>query len=78
MIDKNLPEPDIKECVYCGRKTGKLKGQLLHWPNEDCTKSQITLINETKIEPFSMWIYECQYCRGVKTKKLKKGSNNGK
>jgi hypothetical protein len=70
MINKDLPEPTIKECVYCYRKNGNLKGTLIHWPNKDCTKKEIKVLSSNiKIEPFSMWIYTCQWCRGIETKK---------
>ena len=68
MIEKKLPEPDVKECATCYRKGTKMKGELLHWPSENAT-APVTIPSGMKIEPFSIWLYECQWCRGVETKR---------
>ena len=73
MIDKNLPEPqpEYRTCCTCSKNT-RLTGTLIHWPNENCTKSEVTLINGHKIESFSMWIYKCAWCKAIDTKRKKK------
>lgn len=73
MIDLNLPEPPIdkRECVNCHKRKG-LKGKLIHWPSADCNKEVVKLWIGTYVETFSIWLYKCQYCRAVETKRVKK------
>jgi len=73
MIDKNLPEPpeNTRSCVYCF-KHKRLKGVLIHWPSEDCTKDEITTLSGLKCGSFSMWSYTCAWCRGIETKRKKR------
>lgn len=71
MINFSLPEPPINErqCVICGKKKF-LKGQLVHWPSDYyIDKNKVTLLNNMTIEPFSIWLYTCKWCRGIHTKK---------
>lgn len=71
MINKNLPEPEVKECCNCFRMgpEAHLIGLLVHWPDEDCTKEEVTLSNGQKVTPFSLWLYECRWCRSAFTRK---------
>lgn len=71
-IEINLPEPpvDFRSCAYCGKTKG-LKGNLIHWPSSDCKKSNIN-VNGILIEPFSIWVYKCMWCRAIETKKKAK------
>jgi hypothetical protein len=78
MIDLNLPDPPHKTCVYCG-KTRYLKGKLIHWPSEEYVDEKIyTMLDGTQIEPFSLWIYTCAWCRGIITKREKQKRKNAK
>lgn len=74
MIDLTLPEPEPenRECYLCFRKGSNLKGTLIHWPSPDYAKDMVTMIDGMKIEPFSLWFYACQWCRGVETKRSKR------
>lgn len=74
MIDKNMPEPDVKECHKCFRRN-RLKGKLIHWPSEKCDKDIVKtpgFLGSKGIETFSVWIYTCAWCRGVETKRQKR------
>lgn len=80
MIDHYLPEPSIeyRSCVYCG-KIKRLKGILIHWPfshAEEHGYDKPVSIGiggpNDKIEPFSMWNYECAWCRAIETKKKRR------
>jgi len=77
MINKNLPEPEPRDrqCVYCFRKTGSLKGQLIHWPSPDF-KGWVATVSGMEIEPFSTWLYICQWCRGVETKRKQRSETS--
>lgn len=69
MINLALPEPAEKTCVNCHRSHGKMNGKLIHWPSE-------SFAGETTwqgINPFSVWLYTCQWCRGAETKRKKRG-----
>ena len=68
MINKNLPEPEDKYCVFCGKKK-RLKGLLIHWPDENCEKAEVRLIGGLMCETFSMWTYKCAWCRAIDTKR---------
>lgn len=73
MIDHNLPEPEphLRSCYVCHRKS-RLRGTLLHWPNETCKEEQVVLITGNTMAPFSLWYYTCQWCRAAETKRSKK------
>lgn len=75
MVDKKLPEPpeNMRRCSYCGIKRGKMVGMLIHWPSSDYAKNTVTLPSGMVVEPFSIWSYICQWCRGVETKKKAEG-----
>ena len=72
MIDINLPQPEIKDryCVYCGKKKN-IKGTLIHWPSVDYDKPMVKIPNGLDVEPFSMWLYICSWCKGADTKRKK-------
>lgn len=73
MIDKNLPEPKEKRCADCGRTNGKMSGTLIHWPSEEYEgKEYVKTLRGQLVEPFSFWGYECQWCRGVETKRKRR------
>ena len=69
MIDKNLPEPleEQRYCIHCGKQKG-LRGRLIHFPDENCKKVEIRLIGGQMCETFSMWLYQCAWCRGRETR----------
>jgi len=70
MINLNLPEPKIKECVYCFRqdtKQASLRGILVHFPNENSPDTYEGFWG--KMESFSTWFYTCKWCRGIETKR---------
>ena len=72
MINKNLPEPGMKDrsCAYCGRRgKGLNKGVLIHWPHKDYKKEKVRIHPWTFVEPFSFWSYVCQWCRMAETKR---------
>ena len=71
MIDLNLPEPEKKYCNGCSKTKG-LKGVLIHWPRIDYEKPVVKMVSGMEIEPFSMWIYQCQWCRAIETKRKAK------
>jgi len=76
MINKYLPEPPVehRQCNSCSKRT-RLKGTLIHFPNENCTVDEVTLINGQKCGTFSFWHYECAWCRAIKTKRKIKEAN---
>lgn len=69
MIDKNMPEPliEYRQCNQCSKRKN-LKGTLIHFPNAECDKDEVTLINGQKCGTFSFWYYECSWCRAIRTK----------
>ena len=77
MIKPKLPEPSVesdkRKCQYCGRKHPKNRGTLIHFPSIDYIGvKEITLPDGTVTEPFSVWVYTCQWCRSKETKRKKK------
>ena len=70
MIDHNLPEPPVedRECAYCRRRKG-LKGNLIHWPAVDFTRDKVVMPSGMEIEPFSIWLYSCQWCRAAESRR---------
>jgi len=73
MIQLDKPEPPEKyrSCIWCGRRH-HLKGKLIHWPSREYLGIEsVLLIDGTKHEPFSTWIYECSWCRAVETRQRK-------
>ncbi len=72
MINLHLPEPDQKYCVYCHRENA-LKGELIHFPHKSC-ESVVYLTNDRVIEPFSIWLYTCRWCRGADTRWKRKSA----
>jgi len=73
MIDKNLPEPkqEDRDCCHCGKKK-RLKGTLIHWPDESCEKSEVRLLSGQMCGTFSTWVYKCAWCRAITTKQRQK------
>ena len=73
MINKNLPPPLVenRRCVYCGKRK-RLTGILIHFPDENYDKTEVTLLNGQKCESFSMWSYICAWCKGIETKRKTK------
>lgn len=80
MIDHHLPEPPIEHryCAYCGKKK-RLTGELIHWPfhkeKEHGFNKPVSIGiggPNDKVEPFSMWLYLCAWCRAIETKRKKK------
>ena len=71
MIDLTLPEPEPenRECCFCFRRGKNLKGSLIHWPSPYYARDMVTMPYGMKVEPFSIWLYACQWCRGVETKR---------
>jgi hypothetical protein len=76
VINKNLPEPEIKLCATCGRKNGNLKGKLIHWPDDFCNKESIWVGGNLRQEPFSEWLYTCRWCRAASTRYYNKRRRN--
>lgn len=76
MIDLNLPEPPEgnRKCLRCGKGV-RLKGELIHWPSAFASGPVRFWVSGPDIEPFSMWIYECAWCRGTATRKRIKRLN---
>jgi hypothetical protein len=73
-IDIKAPEPppSLRYCVGCGRRHG-LKGILIHWPDEECKKDKVTVpMSRLEVEPFSTWVYQCRWCKGIDTKRKKR------
>jgi len=73
MINKDLPEPELEHryCVFCGKRK-RLTGFLIHLPSEDYEKDEVTLMNGQKCQSFSMWTYECAWCKAILTKRKRK------
>ena len=71
MINKQLPRPPAgspaRECVHCLKRQGNV-GQLIHWPYEDCERETV-YTGIMRIEPFSMWLFTCRWCRGGETRR---------
>ena len=73
-IELNKPEPtmDRKHCVGCFRsgKNAALRGKLIHWPSNDCMKKLVMIPGcGGLIEPFSLWLYTCRWCRSAETRR---------
>ena len=73
MINLNLAEPPVqmRDCVYCGKKKN-LTGALIHIPNAEYTKPTYKIITGHEIESFSLWLYTCSWCKGIRTKEKNK------
>lgn len=68
MIDFNQPEPVSPYCIGCGRQY-RLLGTLIHWPSASHGAKPVMLPDGTQMEPFSLWVYQCAWCRGAQTKR---------
>lgn len=79
MIDLNKPEPPKgqRQCAHCLRKDGNLQGTLIHWPSATAMRTVYFWPRDDEkgingIEPFSMWVYICRWCRGWETRRENK------
>lgn len=72
-INTELEEPPVEDrtCNTCGKRQ-RLKATLLHWPYEKFDKAFVTMPDGKLLEPFSMWYYECAWCRAIRTKQKKR------
>lgn len=69
-IELNKPEPDgDRYCSGCGKRRPRhlLHGTLIHWPDEKAVSPVKS--GGLSIEPFSIWVYVCSYCRGARTRR---------
>jgi len=71
MIDLNLAEPEERNCVHCFRPCGTRDGVLVHWPNESYAGKTTfkSWPDGDEMEPVSLWLYICRYCRAVRTRR---------
>lgn len=76
MIDLRKPEPDHRECAGCLKTgpTAALRGVLIHWPSETAVKPVHFYPGDRGegIEPFSLWLYTCRWCRGWDTRRKRR------
>ena len=70
-IDLNAqePKPEHRTCVICFKRRGVMKGELIHWPSADYKGERVYLGGNLYQEPFSIWLYTCQWCRGAETRR---------
>lgn len=72
MIDRNLPEPERRECLRCSRPCTTRDGALYHWPSVDAPNRAFVLTNGMYAAPFSHWIYFCRWHRAAETRRKKR------